>query len=201
MKLRLLALSALLLPPVPIGLEVSHQAISKVIQPKAPVPSKLSEALWKLPPPPVGSQVGGYEVTSGFGPRTSPCPGCSSFHRGIDVGAAVGSPVYAVGLPGEKVKVECEPDDGMGHPYSIQSAPSMPDITIETLHLQQCNPGVYPAGAVHSFSGDAGTGPHYHIQIRKLSNMGDDTNGLFPPPAWAIKAVVSNGKLDLAKLE
>jgi murein DD-endopeptidase MepM/ murein hydrolase activator NlpD len=135
--------------------------------------------------------IGGYQVTSGFGPRTKPCPECSSFHRGVDVAADVSSPVFAVGLPGERVTVICKPDDGMGRPYSIQSASSMPNFEIEVLHLDSCNPGVYPAGAVHSYSGDAGTGPHYHIQVRKLDSIGDETNGLITPPIWVIEAAVS----------
>lgn len=146
--------------------------------------------------PQVGEAVGAFEVTSTWGARTAPCAGCSSFHRGIDVGAPVGSPVYAIGNPGETVTVRCESDDGMGRPYSIQTAPSMPDIQIEVLHLSKCNPGSYPAGSVHSYSGDAGTGPHYHVQIRRLSNQGDEYNGLFAPPRWVVAAVTTGKVLD-----
>lgn len=34
-------------------------------------------------------------ITAGFGPRVSPCSGCSSWHEGIDLGAACGTPIYA----------------------------------------------------------------------------------------------------------
>ncbi|WP_308467352.1 peptidoglycan DD-metalloendopeptidase family protein [Rathayibacter soli] len=34
-------------------------------------------------------------ITDGFGSRVSPCPGCSSYHYGIDIGAPGGSPIYA----------------------------------------------------------------------------------------------------------
>ncbi|HWO75037.1 MAG TPA: peptidoglycan DD-metalloendopeptidase family protein, partial [Bacillus sp. (in: firmicutes)] len=39
-------------------------------------------------------------ITSGFGPRAKPCKGCSTFHKGIDIGpnppGKVGAPVYAI---------------------------------------------------------------------------------------------------------
>jgi hypothetical protein len=146
--------------------------------------------------PKTGDTIAGHEVPSPWGPRTAPCVGCSDFHRGVDVGAPIGSPVKALGQPGETVTVKCEPDDGMGKPYSIQTVPSMPDIQIEVLHLSKCNPGQYPAGTAHSSSGDAGTGPHYHIQIRKLSQQGNEYNGLFPPPKWAVEGVIT-GQLTL----
>jgi murein DD-endopeptidase MepM/ murein hydrolase activator NlpD len=34
-------------------------------------------------------------IVSGFGPRQSPCAGCSSFHQGIDFGAQCNSPILA----------------------------------------------------------------------------------------------------------
>ncbi|WP_374724100.1 peptidoglycan DD-metalloendopeptidase family protein [Calidifontibacillus erzurumensis] len=39
-------------------------------------------------------------ITSGFGPRVSPCAGCSSYHEGVDIGAVqrgvAGDPVFAM---------------------------------------------------------------------------------------------------------
>lgn len=34
-------------------------------------------------------------ITDGFGPRPSPCAGCSSWHLGIDIGAGYDAPIYA----------------------------------------------------------------------------------------------------------
>ena len=34
-------------------------------------------------------------ISSPFGARSSPCPGCSSFHEGLDIGAPHGAPVHA----------------------------------------------------------------------------------------------------------
>jgi murein DD-endopeptidase MepM/ murein hydrolase activator NlpD len=38
--------------------------------------------------------VGG-PITDGFGPRASPCPGCTSYHLGADIGAGCGAVIHA----------------------------------------------------------------------------------------------------------
>ena len=48
---------------------------------------EISSSGWARP-------VSGY-VTSGFGSRVSPCSGCSSYHRGTDIGARCNSPIFA----------------------------------------------------------------------------------------------------------
>ncbi len=176
---------------------VQNEIVAPIQQAAKPVQDFFSPDLNKVPQ--TGDQIGGYEVTSGWGPRSNPCPGCSSYHRGIDVGAPIGSPVYAVGKTA-KTTVECLPDDGMGKQWVRQTSPDFPDLRFEMLHLSACNPGEYPPGAVVASSGDAGTGPHYHFQIRKISLEGNDPaqcgnvgscNGLFEPPLWAIQAMIT----------
>ncbi len=34
-------------------------------------------------------------ITSPFGPRSQPCPNCTSNHRGVDIGASCSAPIYA----------------------------------------------------------------------------------------------------------
>ena len=176
---------------------VKNEIIDPVQKAVTPVQEFFTGDLNKVPEP--GDTVGGYEITSGWGPRTQSCPGCSTYHRGIDVGAPIGSPVYAVGKTA-KTTVTCNPDDGMGKAWSQQTSPDFPDLIFETLHLSQCNPGEYPPGAVIGASSDAGTGPHYHFQVRRASKQGNDSescgsagscNGLFPPPIWAVQAMVT----------
>lgn len=38
----------------------------------------------------------GAPISSGFGPRISPCSGCSSFHEGLDLNPGQGTPIYAI---------------------------------------------------------------------------------------------------------
>lgn len=38
----------------------------------------------------------GVPISSGFGPRTPPCPGCSADHDGIDMTPGLGTPVRAI---------------------------------------------------------------------------------------------------------
>lgn len=38
----------------------------------------------------------GAPIRSGFGPRISPCSGCSSFHEGLDLNPGEGTPIYAI---------------------------------------------------------------------------------------------------------
>jgi hypothetical protein len=145
--------------------------------------------------PQVGDVIAGKPVVSGFGQRVKPCPSCSEMHYGIDVGESpVGSPVHTFGLPGEIVSVECHPNDGMGKKWAAQTAASMPNVSIETLHLDSCNPGQYKAGEVLGTIGVAGTGPHYHVQVRLLDQQSNDSKGKIPPPEWAVRGVIS-GKI------
>jgi hypothetical protein len=47
-----------------------------------------------------GDWVASFPVTSGFGPRTAPVAGASTFHRGVDYGVAAGTPLEWHGAPG-----------------------------------------------------------------------------------------------------
>jgi murein DD-endopeptidase MepM/ murein hydrolase activator NlpD len=42
-----------------------------------------------------GSPLTGYRLTSGFGHRHAPTRGASTFHRGVDLAAPQGTPIYA----------------------------------------------------------------------------------------------------------
>ncbi len=57
--------------------------------------------------PQVGDTIAGYQISSAFGPRKSPCPGCSSMHFGTDVATLMYTPLYAIGPIGGTVNVRC----------------------------------------------------------------------------------------------
>ena len=104
--------------------------------------------------------------TSGFGLRRDPISGESSFHTGVDLGCAVGTPVYAAragrvvsagyqGNYGQLVVVEhpCGYYSYYGHLSRIKVRPG-----------QQVGPN-----DIIAMSGNTGrtTGPHLHFEIRK----------------------------------
>ena len=55
---------------------------------RCPVPADDDEWAWPVPQ--------GTPVTSPYGPREAPVPGASTFHEGVDLGAACGTPVNSV---------------------------------------------------------------------------------------------------------
>jgi len=44
--------------------------------------------------------VPSFPVTSGYGPRTAPTAGASTYHRGVDYGVPAGTPIEWHGTPG-----------------------------------------------------------------------------------------------------
>lgn len=106
----------------------------------------------------VGMTVAGYAVTSNFGPRSSPCPGCSSDHKGVDLGTPTGTPLKAF-VAG--TKVTCWWDSGGGG--QVASVWIGPEF-YQALHLSSCRNGTYGPGEVYARTGNtgAGTGAHLH---------------------------------------
>ena len=111
----------------------------------------------------VGSTVAGYRVTSGYGNRPAPCPGCSSHHPGIDVATPTGTPLYA---PGE-VSVRCKSEAAGGH-YAEFDYQGM---THQFLHLApgSCQPGMVGKGEPFAATGASGrgTGPHLDYRVKQ----------------------------------
>jgi len=119
-------------------------------------------------------------VTSEFGKRKKPCPTCSEDHKGIDLRAPVGSPIYA----NQNLKVSRVVDTGsQGYGKALYvKDPNDPSKEYVFGHLDDNNPGGYkvgqtiPAGAVMGYSGATGANeqPHLHYEVRK--------NGVPIPP-------------------
>ncbi|WP_165190137.1 M23 family metallopeptidase [Caulobacter soli] len=106
-------------------------------------------------------------VTSGFGLRLHPVLGYTRMHRGVDFGAAAGTPVLAAA---DGVVEAAGWDGGYGRRIVVRHAGAL-----ETLyaHLSRIAPGVAARGGVRQgevigWSGDTGqvTGPHLHFEVR-----------------------------------
>jgi murein DD-endopeptidase MepM/ murein hydrolase activator NlpD len=119
-------------------------------------------------------------VTSEFGKRPKPCPTCSDDHKGIDLRAPVGSPIYA----NQNLQVSRVVDNGdLGYGKALYvKNPNDPSKEYIFGHLDDNNPGGYkvgqtiPAGSLMGYSGATGVNasPHVHYEVRK--------NGVPIPP-------------------
>jgi len=125
-------------------------------------------------------------LTSGFGPRSSPCSGCSSNHMGVDFGVQDGTPIVAVDhgkivyqgyLSGYGNTVFIDHGNGTMTQYS---------------HLQEYIGGVgtnVPQGATIALSGRSGlgTGPHLHFGVLQGTSGGNIHSGQYVDPLTFLK--------------
>jgi murein DD-endopeptidase MepM/ murein hydrolase activator NlpD len=108
--------------------------------------------------------AGGW-VTSGFGWRSSPFTAKKEFHKGLDVSAPSGTPIYA---PSRGVVSFIERDAGYGLVLNLSHGAG---LVTRYAHLQRVNVKmgqVVQRGEVVAFMGDSGrsTGPHLHYEVR-----------------------------------
>lgn len=106
-----------------------------------------------------GDKVGQWTVTSGFGPRSSPCPGCSSNHLGIDLNTPVGVPLF---IPYDG-RVSCSWSNGGGTIATLTGGGPQ----LRLVHLSRCTPGEFRKGERVAISGNTGsftTGAHLHFE-------------------------------------
>lgn len=119
-------------------------------------------------------------VTSEFGKRTKPCPTCSDDHKGIDIGAPIGSPIYA-NKDLQISRIQDFGNAGFGKALYVKD-PSDPSKEYIFGHLDDNNPNGYkagqtiPAGSLMGYSGATGVNgePHVHYEVRN--------NGVAIPP-------------------
>ena len=148
---------------------------------------------WPLP--------GINKVSSKFGPRTPPCAGASSFHGGIDIGAASGTPIksYAAGTVVQNVSwhksagnyIKIDHGNGVASRYLHMVQPSPLSVGTQVAAGQE-------VGKVGNTG--VGTGAHLHFEIHingekvdpleyvipgggstgKMTNLGDSAGGGIP---------------------
>jgi murein DD-endopeptidase MepM/ murein hydrolase activator NlpD len=108
--------------------------------------------------------AGGW-VTSGFGWRSSPFTARKEFHKGLDISAPAGTPIYA---PSRGVVSFIERDASYGLVVNLTHGTG---LVTRYAHLQRVNVKqgqVVQRGEVIAFIGDSGrsTGPHLHYEVR-----------------------------------
>lgn len=107
-------------------------------------------------------------ISSAYGDRSDPFTGKQAFHRGIDIRAAVGTPVFA--SKSGKV-LQCGTDPVFGQ-YILCSHPGNYQTFYGHLQKTMVKPGDrINAGMMIGESGNSGrsTGPHLHFELRRDS--------------------------------
>lgn len=115
-------------------------------------------------------------ISSGFGPRASPCAGCSSNHEGVDFDPGYGAEVHAIAA-GVVVETDNPGYSALGIHVAIQHIIDGQTIVSAYGHMQlgsmKLHVGdIVTAGQVVGLVGSTGasTGPHLHFEIRVGGN-------------------------------
>ncbi len=111
--------------------------------------------------------VNGVQITSGFGMRRHPILGYSKMHKGVDFGAATGTPIYA---SGDGVISEAGPKGAYGNFVEIKHNAK---YSTAYAHMSRFGKGIRAGtrvkqGQVIGYVGTTGrsTGPHLHYELR-----------------------------------
>lgn len=103
-------------------------------------------------------------VTSLFGPRAAPLPGGSTFHEGLDIGAPLGAPVYAMS---DGDVLYAGPASGFGQEIVLSHRGA---VTTVYGHMSRLllSAGHVAVGQPIALVGSEGesTGPHLHVEVR-----------------------------------
>lgn len=119
-------------------------------------------------------------ISSPYGPRNSPCAGCSSFHRGIDIPAPEGTPIRAAMAGRVTFRGVLS---GYGNYLCVTVNPKMTNC-----YAHQTRFGSYPLnavvtqGAVLGYVGHTGvgTGDHLHFEVRLGPNLNSPATDPMP---------------------
>jgi murein DD-endopeptidase MepM/ murein hydrolase activator NlpD len=116
-------------------------------------------------------------ITSKFGQRKDPFTGESTFHKGMDVGAAEGTPISAA-MGGVVKRAELHP--GYGQMVEIEHEGGVSTLYAHASELK-VKPGQrVEAGQEIALVGQTGraTGPHLHFEVRVNGHSVDPKNAL-----------------------
>ncbi|MFC0213831.1 M23 family metallopeptidase [Paenibacillus chartarius] len=121
--------------------------------------------LWPFPGSPV--------VSSPYGLRIDPLTGKETFHKGIDIPAAKGTPVLAV-QGGTVTAVSSDPD-GYGHFIRIDHGGGMQSVYAHLSQIVVEEDQRVSQGEWIGLVGSSGrsTGPHLHLEIREYGSTTD----------------------------
>jgi murein DD-endopeptidase MepM/ murein hydrolase activator NlpD len=168
--------------PVP----VTEAAAQSLAVPRLATPVVITRDTYgvTVPPPLVWPVDPSSPISDGFGPRVSPCGGCSSNHEGVDYDAGFGAQVHAIAA-GVVVETNNPGWSALGIHVAIQHVIDGQVVTSAYGHMQvgsmhlRVGDAVFP-GEVVGLVGNTGasTGAHLHFEIRSGGSTPVD------PLAW-----------------
>jgi len=125
---------------------------------------------------PAGASVrwpfpGSVRISDGYGPRSAPCSGCSTFHDGLDMNPGQGTPIGSI-ADGVVSSVTSFDDGGLGVHVMIDHVVDGQSLTSTYGHMLAGSAAVsvgqsVVAGQVIGNVGTTGqsTGPHLHLEL------------------------------------
>ena len=127
------------------------------------------------------------EITSPFGPRKSPKTGASSNHKGIDIRAKTGTPIYAVEDGYFSFKGSSKSKSGTGLQGYVKGSNSGLSYGFGHLSAIKAKEGPVSKGQLVAYSGNSGnsTGPHIHFSIQNKSGAFINPKNVHVPTSLA----------------
>ena len=163
----------------------THSPQSLVVGDLPPAETVTRDAYGVSVPPPLQWPVDSSSpISDGFGPRVSPCSGCSSHHEGVDFDPGFGAPVRAIAT-GVVVETNNPGWTALGIHVAIEHVIDGQTVTSAYGHMQAGSMPLHvgdtvfagePIGLVGSTG--ASTGAHLHFEIRVGGTVPVD------PSAW-----------------
>ncbi|PSL39946.1 peptidase M23-like protein [Labedella gwakjiensis] len=142
--------------------------LADIFGPFPSAPARAAEPEWYFP------FMTRYSIRSDFGPRASPCAGCSSFHRGLDYSPGRNTQIYAAAAG----TIVWRRDDlnygqfeanSFGNCLTIDHGDGFQTVYAHLERGTLAPLGEIAAGAPIARVGHNGssTGPHLHIEVRQ----------------------------------
>jgi murein DD-endopeptidase MepM/ murein hydrolase activator NlpD len=138
--------------------------------------------------------VASKQINSPFGPRTSPCAGCSNNHEGVDLQAPDGEPIHAAAAGQIVFKGQMS---GYGNYLCIRHRANFATCYAhQSRFADQPQGSMVNKGEVIGYVGSTGvgTGPHLHFEVRTSGGPADPA----VDPAPYLRGAAAPGSEDSA---